>query len=175
MFAYITLDKPPGDPEARKLPGSRVAAPRQTTDREQYNQMVQEIAPGFGTRWAGPQGLAIVAEYAGRDGVLRTTPIHRLEPCLLQGKIAVPEDKKTRLVLAVSHEPKGAWDLTVKADGKPLHQARIGGSGGEPRWHTISVDLTPLEGRTVSLELIHASVGKGPDAAYWAQVETVSD
>jgi putative heme-binding domain-containing protein len=175
LFAYLTLDRPPSDRAARKLPGSHVPAARETTDRAKFGELVGEIAPGFTTARAGRDGLAIVAEHAGREGVLRTRPVHRQEPCALRGKVRVPEDKRTRLVLAVSHEPDGGWELSVVADGQRLHRALVGGEGKEPAWRTISLDLTPLAGKQVALELIHATSGELPDAGYWAQVEVISE
>ncbi len=69
LFAYITLDKPPSDPTARKLPGSQPVVPRSTTDRGKFAELVHEIAPSLtdeSRRQA--KDLAIVAEHAGRYG-----------------------------------------------------------------------------------------------------------
>jgi putative membrane-bound dehydrogenase-like protein len=175
LFAYLTLDKPPEDPTARKLPGSRVAAPRETSDRGQFAELVGEVAPGFATARAGGGRLAIVAEHAGREGVLRTLPVHRGEPCVLRGQVQVPGERRTRLVLAVSHESQGAWKLTVVADGKRLHESLITADGDAPKWQTISLDLAPLAGRQAQLELIHAAAGNPADAAYWGLVEIISE
>ncbi|MEX0678219.1 MAG: PVC-type heme-binding CxxCH protein [Pirellulales bacterium] len=175
LFAYITLDRPPSDPAARKLPGSQVARPRETNDPAQFPELVGELAPGFTAAHVGRPGLAIVAEHAGREGVLRTRPAHRQSPCILHAEIEVPEGKHTRLVLAVSHEPLGRWNLTVVAGRKELQQSLVGEDGGPPKWQTISVDLTPLAGKKVNLGLIHASAGEAPDAAYWGQIDIVSE
>jgi hypothetical protein len=173
LFAFITLDKPPSDPSGRKLPGSQVIEPRSSADRGQFAAIVQAVAPQFSTNRAGKEGLAIVAEHAGRDGVLRTTPVHRQEPCILRGKIDVPAGKSSRLVLAVSHEKAGAWSLTVRAGGQVLHESRI--DGDEPEWTTLAIDLTPYAGKTIDLGLVHAAVDDRPSAAYWGHVEVVSE
>src|SRR5690606_10554454 len=108
---------------------------------------------------AGREGLAIVESHSGREGALRTTPVHASEPCILRGTLDVPAGKRSRLVLVVSHEPDGAWNLGVRANGQSLHQALIQGdeqaaaaesgadSDSAPRWQTIAIDLTPLAGQ----------------------------
>ncbi len=172
LFAYITLDKPPNDPTARKLPGSQPIVPRRTTDRAKFDELVGEIAPQFSAARVGRQGLAIVAEHAGREGVLRTTPIDRRQPCVLRGKVDVPTGEHPRLILAVSNDAAGAWNLEVKAGGKVLHEALVGGTS-EPKWRTISIDLAPWAGKQVSLELVQGAADERPAAAYWARVEVV--
>jgi hypothetical protein len=156
------------------LPGAQKIVPRETSDRSKVQALVEQVAPGFTTSKIGKRPMAIVAEHAAREGVLRTWPVGRHEPCLLRRAVEVPRQKHTRLVLNVSHEPKGAWTLTVRVDGRPWHQARIEGRGDGAEWQTISLDLTPLAGRKVNVDLIHASVDERPDAAYWSGVEIIS-
>ncbi len=173
LFAFITLDKPPGDPAARKLAGSQPVVPRATTDPGKFAELVHEIAPQFSTDRAGGSGLAIVETHADREGALRTSPVHAAEPCVLRGALDVPAGKRSRLVLVVSHDARGAWDLGVLANGQELHKALI--QGDDPRWQTLAVDLTPLAGQQVNVELRHAAAGDRPSAAYWAQIELVSE
>jgi putative heme-binding domain-containing protein len=173
LFALLTLDKPPGDPTARRLPGSRKIVPRETNDPTGSRELVEEVAPGFTTNKVGKQSLAILGEHFGREGVLRTWPVSRHEPCVLKRMVEVPKDKQTRLVLCVSHEPRGGWLLTVKADGRPLYESRV--EGRKAAWRTIALDLTPLAGSRVSLQLIHAARDESPAAAYWSQVEIISE
>jgi hypothetical protein len=171
LFALLTLDKPPGDPTARRLPGSGKIVPRETLDAGQAAELIGEVAPGFSARKIGKPGLAIVAEHAGREGVLRTWAVSANEPCVMSRMTEVPKDKQTRLVLSVSHDPDQAWQLTVRAEGKQLHASRIGDAKD---WQTIALDLTPLAGRKVKLELIQARSDDQPSAAYWHQVEVIS-
>ncbi len=176
LFAFLTLDKPPGDPSARQLPGTRTVEPRETSDPAKFAELVGQIAPGFTTAKAGKGGVAIVAEQAGREGVLRTRPVSRQEPCVLRGTFDVPQGKRTRLVLSVSHEAGGGWNLAVRANGKGLHQSLVGGADdAQPSWRTISLDLSGLAGTTAKIELVGGSRDGRRDAAYWGQVEIVSD
>ncbi|MBI3837358.1 MAG: c-type cytochrome [Planctomycetia bacterium] len=175
LFALLTLDKPPSDPSSKKLPGAQPIVPRETNDPAQFATLVQQLAPGFSTSKAGKAGLAIVEEHLGREGVLRTCPVSRQEPCILRAVVEVPEDKRTRLVLSVSHDPQGAWNLTVNANGNRLHQALVGSKDAAARWQTISLDLTSLAGKKVHLELLNATQSGKFDAAYWGQVEIISE
>ncbi len=173
LFAFITLDKPPSDPSAKKLPGSQPIVPRQTTDRGKFSELVHEISRQFATNSAGKEGLAIVAEHAGREGVLRTTPVHRQQPCVLHGKLDVPAGKHSRLLLVVSNEKKGAWNLLVRVDGQTLHRSLV--DGADAHWQTIAVDVSQYAGKQVNVELLDAAVDDRPSAAYWAQIDLISE
>ncbi|MBX6315221.1 MAG: dehydrogenase, partial [Isosphaeraceae bacterium] len=153
LFAFLTLDRPPGDPSAKLLPGTRAPSPRQTTDPAQFGSLLDEFAPGFTTRAVGAGGLAILAEYRGRAGVLRTHPVDRNTPCILRAQAAIPEGKTTRLALDVSHDPRGDWELVVKANGRALRTVTIGPETATRNgWAEITVDLTEFAGHRVSLE-----------------------
>ena len=90
-------------------------------------------------------------------------------------------------MLVVSHEQGGAWKLSVRANGQALHQALVQSeqqaaadssaeSNPAPRWQTIALDLTPLAGQQAAIELHHATAGAAStSAAYWAQIELVSE
>ncbi len=174
LFAMLTLDKPPSDPTARKLPGSQPIAPRSSADAATYNDVVHDIAPAFGIVKVGKSGVAIVAEHGDREGVLRTQPVSRQEPSILAASVVVPADKHTRLVLGVSHQPAGAWNLTVYVDGQRIHRSVVGGTE-QITWPTISLDLSGHAGKTVKIELVAGAEGDKPATAYWGQIEIVSD
>jgi hypothetical protein len=174
LFAYITLDKPPGDPSARQLPGVRVPPPRETAEPAEFNDLVGEMFPGFTTGGSGEGGVAILAEHMGRPGVLRTHPIERGKPCVLRATIDVPSGKQTRLLLDVSHHPQGDWRLVVKADGKPLHESLVGANTTRDGWAEIAVDLSSFADKKVGLELWNQATGWSWEFGYWGRVEVVS-
>ena len=97
-----------------------------------------------------------------------------LQAMIRRGKLDVPEDKSSRLVLVVSHEMNGAWNLIVRAGGRALHESLIGGDE-TPQWRIVSIDLSQYAGRSVDIELQQGSAGDKPDAAYWAQIEVISE
>ncbi len=174
LFAFITLDKPPSDPAARQLPGVRVPTPRATTNSAEFKEIIGEVAPGFTTSASGEGGVAIVPEHFGRPGVLRTHPLDRSKPCVLRASIDVPAVKKTQLVLDVSHDPRGDWQLVVKANGTPIREALIGPQSARDGWTEILVDLSPFAGKKVDLELLNQANGWSWEFGYWGRVEVVS-
>jgi putative membrane-bound dehydrogenase-like protein len=174
LFAYITLDKPPGDPTARQLPGVRVPAPIETRDRSKFPEIVAQVAPGFTTSDCGEEGLAILAEYRGRPGVLRTHPVDRSKACVLSSGIDVPEGKKTQLYLTVGHHEQGDWQLIVKANGTTVHDSIVGPDTSHDGWRDVTVDLSSLAGKRVELELLNKATGWSYEYGYWARAEVIS-
>jgi putative heme-binding domain-containing protein len=175
LFAVLTLDKPPGDPAARKLPGSQPVVPRSTANPAEFAALVRDVAPGFSISKVGQPGLEVVELHAERAGVLLVRPASRQEPSVLRGEFDLPAAKRSRLVLAVSHEPQRAWKLTVNANGASLHEEVIGGTGSNPTWQTLSLDLTALAGKRVKLELAIAAASDSAAGAYVGQAEIVSE
>jgi putative heme-binding domain-containing protein len=184
LFALLTLDKPPTDPGAKKLPGSQPIVPRETSDPDQASELVQEVAFGFSLeKGVTKPRVAIVAEHAGRPGVLRVQPPSWTTRPVLQRTIELPSGKRSRLVVGVSHEAHGGWKLAIEVDGvRALDGVAIGNGEPEPAWRTVSLDLTDLLARrsgpprnTVQIRLIHTSPKSKGNAAYWSQVEVVSE
>ncbi len=175
LFALLVLDKAPGDPTAKRLPGSQPIAPRETSDPAEYRGLVEQVAPGFTTSKVGKPGVAILAEYAGQPGVLRTQSVSVNEPCVMRGTFEVPKGKRTRLVLTVTNDSASSWTLKVNADGHSLHQSAIGVDPADASWQTISVDLSQRAGKKMKLEIMHAAHSGRLSPAYWGQVEIVSE
>jgi putative heme-binding domain-containing protein len=173
LFSLLTLDKPPGDPSARRLPGSGPIVPRATTNPAEFAALVNEVAPGFSTNKVGAPGLELLAEHAGRAGALRTQPVSRQEPCVLRGRVTLPSSKRARLLVVVAAEAGGTWNLVVIANGKRLHNAAVGGS--QSAWQTIAVDLGSLPSGALDVELRQSAIDAKPSTAYWNQVEIVSE
>ena len=108
----------------------------------------------------------------GRRNVFVTTPLSKDVACRLMYTADLPAGKKTTLNLTVAAPPKGQWKLLVRGNGEPLLQRLIGvapttlPSTAPTRpaipvnpWVSFQVDLTPLAGQQVYLELLNASVG----------------
>ncbi len=174
LFAFLLLDKPPTDPSAKQLPDANVAVPQQTADPAKFDEILSHVAPGFSVREAGEGGLALLAEHHGRSGVVRTHPINRDKPCTLRSTIVVPADKQTRLLVSASHHAGGDWRLIVKGNGKVLHDSIVGAKTTADGWADISVDLTPLAGQKVDLELQNMATDWANEFGYWGRVDVVS-
>jgi len=175
LFAYITLDKPPTDPSARQLPGVRAPAAREVTDSTKFNEVVAELAPGFTIDGSGERGVGIVKEHFGRIGVLRTHPIHETKACVIRSKVTLPENKKSRLHLAVSHDAQGDWQLLVRANGEKLHDSIIGPKSVKDGWADITIDLSKFAGKPVNLEILNAPNNWAYEFGYWGRMEIVSE
>jgi len=175
LFAFITLDKPPQDPEARRLPGAGQLQPRETENPAEFNELLGEVAPGFSVTRAGERGLALLAEHSGRPGVLRTHPIDQETPTTLVRKVRVPAGKRTRLLIDVGHDKQGDWQLVVRANGQPLHETEVSKQTTEQGWSEVTVDLTPLAGQEVELELENRANGWDYEFGYWGSVDVISE
>jgi len=174
LFAYLTLNRPPSDPNARQLPGVREIRPRQTTDPKQYGELIAQVLPGFTTSASGERGVGLLKEYRGRRGVIRTHPVNRKTPCVLKGTFQLPEKGKPRLLLAVAHHRRGDWKLIVKANGETLLETVIGPKTTEDGWTELSVDLSNLAGEKVRLELHNHPTGWAWEYGYWRRAEVVT-
>lgn len=174
LFAFIMLDKPPSDPSARQLPGVNAPVPRASENPAEFAGIIADVAPGFTTSAVGEGGVAIVAEHFGRAGVLRTHPLDRQRPCILTAKVDVPRGKQTRLVLDVSHDERGDWQLIVKANGQKLFDGNIAPATTNHGWAEISVDLNRFAGQKVAIELANQANGWNWEFAYWGPVRIVS-
>jgi putative heme-binding domain-containing protein len=176
LFAFLTLDKPPSDPSARKIPGTIEPKPRTIEDPAKYGEILDETLPGWKVERSGLGGVTLLGEHQGRTFVVRTHPIDKGKPCVLSRKIEVPAGKKTRLELAVSHhaDPPGDWQLVVKIDGKEVQSKLISQKSGEKGWTETFVDLTPYAGKTINVELLNQPNDWNYEYGYWARAEVVS-
>ncbi len=177
LFALLTLDKPPTDPAARKLPGSQPIEPRESSDPGVANELLEYVAPGFHLGKGFRGRVAIVAEHAGRPGVLRTGP-----NTVMVRTIAVPKDKRTRLVMSVAPEAQGACHVLIKVNGANTFEQPIGNASDQVDWQTVSFDLTEPSGKgtppgdnKATIEVIHQPRAGQRQAAYWGQLEIVSE
>jgi hypothetical protein len=87
----------------------------------------------------------------------------------------VPRERKTWLMLAVSHDPRGDWQLIVKANGQVLHTSLVGArTVGKDGWREISLDLSSHAGKKVQLEIHNHPNNWLYEHAYWGRVAIVS-
>lgn len=175
LFAYITLDKPPSDPTAKRLPGVSQVAPRESTNPAEFPSLVGEILPGFSTSESGELGIGLLPEFRGHDNVLRTHPISRDKPCALSTKLTPPADKKTKLVLDVSHDPRGDWRLVVRGNGQRMADEMVSKDTTTNGWRTITVDLSKFAGQELKLDLVNQANDWAWEFGYWGSARIVSE
>jgi len=137
---------------------------------------VEKFAPGWQIACCGTDmDPGLRAEEQGRKNVLVTHPLDKQTGCVLTKSVVVPLGKKTNLRLAVGHHPQGDWDLIVRADGKQLLRQPIDRTTAPGGWTEVVVDLSPLAGRTVQLELVNQPTGWAWEAGYWAGIRITSE
>jgi putative membrane-bound dehydrogenase-like protein len=176
LMAYLTLDRPPEDPQARRLPGVFEVQPKETTVPGEFAGVVAEVAPGFTKVSSGEGGVALLAEHAGRKGVLRTHPVRRDQPAVLKGEFAVPSQGHPRLEIDASHHPQGDWRLVVRVgqEGRLLDET-VSGETCPNGWRTFTIDLQKFAGQTVALELRNEATGWSYEFGFWGRMELVTD
>ncbi len=175
LLAFLVLDRLPDDPSARLLPGTRQVQPRQSENPDEFGDIVGWVAPGFSISASGEGGVALLAQHMGRPEVVRTHPISREAPCVLTRSVEVPAEGSTYLLLEVAHHEQGDWRLIVRADGESLYSGMISKETTVDGWAKVRIDLTPLAGKTVKLELLNQANDWFYEFGYWGRVEMVSE
>ncbi|MCA8985135.1 MAG: dehydrogenase [Planctomycetaceae bacterium] len=176
LFMLLTLDKHPGDQAAVQLAGVRELETLETQDPLRYESLIVQLAPGFICNASGHRGIAWLAEFRGRRGVLRTHPVSPQQPCELVSKTQVPAGKQTRLLLEVASHPQADWQLRVVINGQPAITRPIADTGTpDSEWTTLELDLTPYAGQTITLSLqAHGLNRWNSEYAYWSQIDIQS-
>lgn len=173
LFAFITLDKPPEDPNAKLLAGSRIV-PGESSKPDEFPALLEQLLPGFTTSKVGEGGVAVLADHHGRPAV-RTHPVSRSEACRLTSSTTLPLAKKITLRLSVASHAQGDWQLTVNVNDEIRHQSIVKRRNNDVDWNEIVVDLSDLAGQTVTLELLNKANDWSNEFAYWNAAEILSE
>jgi len=173
LFAYITLDKPPEDPEAKLLIGSRII-PGETSNVAEYPALVEQLLPGYSTTRSGEGGIAVLTSYHSRPA-LRTHPVSRTEPSRLSASTTLPTASTVKLRLSVAPHERGDWQLIVNVNGMSRHQSMIRRQGQDVEWKEITIDLTDLAGQPVTIDLLNKANDWSNEFAYWNAAEIVAE
>lgn len=176
LFAFLTLDKPPGDPSATRLPGVYDVVPRESTNPDDYGSIFQEVAPGFSRVESGEGGVALLAEFRGRKNVVRTHPVSRDRPARMFGEFVIPAEGKSKLVIEVSHDPRGDWRLVMgAASGGRLIDELISRETTKDGWARFEASLERFAGKTVELQMWNQANDWAWEFGYWGRVEVVTE
>ena len=107
---------------------------------------------------------------------MQTHPLDRKTPSSLQRELDVPKDKKTKLVMRVSHHPHGDWRLRVLADGAVIANQIVGSQTvADDEWLDVSVDLTKFAGKRIKLSIENSANDWHNEWAYWNRIAVVSE
>ncbi len=145
------------------------------TGMETIQKAVDKVFPGWKINRCGPDmDPGLRTEWNGRQNVLLTHPLKQGIGCVLGKQVDVPAGKAAALKLVVANHPKGDWLLIVRADGQTLLEQTIGREGTAGGWISLNVDLAPVAGKSVKLELVNQPNGWKWEGAYWADIAVVA-
>jgi hypothetical protein len=117
----------------------------------------------------------LLSEFRGHDNVLRTHPVNRDKPCVLSTTLKPPTDKKSKLILDVSHDPRGDWRLVVRGNGQRMADEMISKETCREGWRTITVDLSKFAGQDLKLDLVNQANDWSWEFGYWGAARIVSE
>jgi len=173
LFAFLTLDRPPDDPRARRLPGTREVRARSEVEPAKFAEVLAEVAPGFTAQAAGEGGVALLPAHMGRELVVRTHPVSEKVDCVLSRSVELPHGAKAALHLAVSHDARGDWQLVVKVNGQAIHSQVVGKETTRHGWADLEIDLSKFAGQKVQIDLHNHANGWSWEFGYWGKAQVV--
>ena len=173
LFAFISLDKPPEDAEAKLLVGSRIT-PAESDNAAEFQALIEQLLPGYTTAKSGDGGITMLADYHGRPA-LRTHPVSKSEPCRLTTTTTLPAAAKVKLRLSVASHEDGDWQLTVNVNGEIRHQSVVKHKGDDVEWKDITIDLSDVAGQPVTIELFNKSNDWSNEFAFWNAAEIIAE
>jgi len=135
------------------------------------SKAIATFAPGWKVAKCGTDmDPGLKDEVRGKKNVLLTHPLSETVGCVLSRTVELPANQVSILKLIVGHDPRGDWDLIVKANGKQLLRKTIGPDTTILGWTEVNIDLSSYSGQTVKLELINEPTDWRYEAAHWAEI-----
>lgn len=168
-------DELAADAAARRLARLRRYLPMQTSDPQQIEKAVAAFAPGFRLVAAEGAQVALIDEYRGETGVLRTPLATSGDPYRLSATVDPPWGRGTQLRLRLATDTPQTWRLVIKCNGMVIHNADVRVADASGGWTDLAIDLSRYAGDKfgAALELeMHASPGQVANA-YWSQIDLV--
>ncbi|MHC4122748.1 MAG: ADP-ribosylglycohydrolase family protein [Planctomycetota bacterium] len=151
------------------------------TDEQLYKDL-EKFAPGWNISYCGNcdgrTRPGLYNEKADKKNVFSTHPLGCGIGCVLSKNVKVPAGKKSSVKLTVGHQPKGDWQLIVKANGAKLFSKIIGKSTTQNGWADVDVDISEYAGKAIKLELVNYPNNWSNDPteiAYWHKIAIVSE
>ena len=106
-----------------------------------------------------------LADYYGKPNVLLLHPFpDKKTPASFERKIKVSPGK-TKLHFSVAADDRGDWELRVVVDAQVVKTQQI--DHEKPRWKDLEIDLTPWNGKEVTVRLESHATGWAWEFAYW--------
>ena len=144
-------------------------------DEAVMKEAINVVAPGWTVKdCAGNMFPGLQSEWNGKKNVLVTHPLSTTTPCVLSGRVEIPQGKSA-LQLVVGHHDLGDWTLVVKANGSKLFETAVGNENAEDGWMDVSVDLSDYAGSKVDLELLNQASGWMCEVGFWAKIAVAAN
>jgi hypothetical protein len=117
--------------------------------------------------------------WRGKDDVIKTTLQNVNNPVLIIGNVSIPEGKKSHLVLNVSCEDDGEWELEVILeiilDLEIVVKEKINSKTIRNGWKEIQYDLTKFAGTEMEIQIRQTAGEIQKSHAYWNNIKIVSE
>lgn len=134
-------------------------------------EAVDKLAPGWRIKDCGADmSPGLRAEWGGKANVLVTHPLDQGIPCVLKRTVDLPAGGAPALRLVVAHDPRGDWDLVVKANGRQILRRSVDATSAPDGWMEVRVDLSAFAGKPVELELLNQPSAWSWEAGYWSAI-----
>lgn len=177
LFAFLMLDKHPEDATAAPIRGLEHITPRATQKPAEFEDLLHAVAPGFSVSAVDGNGVTLLEKHHGRYCVIRTHPVKRDVPCVLEGSMTLPPNRATHLALALSYagpvDGNQDWRIVVKVDGTAVHRSIVGKATAKNGWVDLSVDLSAYAGKRITLELLNEANNWAGEFGHWGRVALV--
>ena len=141
-----------------------------------FSEVIEKFAPDWEVLHCGPHDEpGLRGSWGGRERVLVTHPWSDSVGCTLRRRVAIPATGRTTLRLSVGRDPRGSWDLLVRADGVEIHRVSVDERGAPQRWLEVEVELSAFASHSIELELVNQASEWRWETGYWHGLEIVTD
>jgi hypothetical protein len=117
--------------------------------------------------------------WKGKDDVIKTSLQNVNNPVLIIGHVNIPQDKKSHLLLSVSCEDEGDWELAVILeiilDLKSVVKEKINAKTITNGWKEIQYDVTKYAGTEMEIQIRQTAAEIQKSHAYWSNIKIVSE
>lgn len=135
----------------------------------EFVRVLAPIAPGWKLLRFHHDQMPALVDWEGRKA-FRTAALDATRGVAWERTVQVPRKGAAQLKLQVGRNPAGEWKLVVRADGKELLASAINKETNPKGWKEVVVDLSPMAGKRVTLEIAQEPSSADANEAYWGGI-----
>jgi hypothetical protein len=117
--------------------------------------------------------------WKGKDDVIKTTLQHENSAVMFVGNVSIPEGKKSHLLLSVSCEDDGEWELEIVLeiilDLEVIVKEKINSKTTANGWREIQYDVTQYAGTEMEIQITQTADEIQKSHAYWSEIKIASE